>query len=172
MKPEVAATPSRRPAQPRNRRAAPDWAKWMVGGILLMYYGAAAPRYITGHSDSAVYVGLARSLASGQGYAFNFEPHTKYPPGYPLMLAGVMLVAGENYPWLNLIATVAAAAAFLALWALARRQSGSEVLAAGTAILWASSCAVFVYASKTQSDMPYVPLMLLALWFGSKVPNV
>jgi hypothetical protein len=34
--------------------------------------------------DESVYLGLAESLAAGDGYAFNERPHTVYPPGLPL----------------------------------------------------------------------------------------
>jgi hypothetical protein len=43
--------------------------------------------------DASLYVGLGRSLAAGDGYALDGVPHTKYPPGLPLLLAGVTRVA-------------------------------------------------------------------------------
>ena len=37
--------------------------------------------------DSALYLELGKSLASGKGYVFNGEAHTYVPPGYPLLVA-------------------------------------------------------------------------------------
>ena len=42
--------------------------------------------------DSAVFGGLAESLLAGGGYRFMDQPHGKYPPGFPLMLAAVQLL--------------------------------------------------------------------------------
>ncbi|MCB9896516.1 MAG: hypothetical protein H6825_00805 [Planctomycetes bacterium] len=46
--------------------------------------------------DAAAYVSLARGLASGDGYVLDGVPHAKYPPGLPLLFAGVMAVLGPD----------------------------------------------------------------------------
>ncbi len=45
--------------------------------------------------DSAAYVGLARSLAAGDGYTFQGEPHAKFPPGFPFYLSLAVRVTGR-----------------------------------------------------------------------------
>ncbi len=142
------------------------WLLALLTLLLALYYGSAAPDRVAGTSDSALYVGLARNLVAGNGYSFNFEPHTMAPPGYPLMLAAVMRLFGEGYPLLNWVSTLAAAAAFVATYLLASEHAGDRRLAVAVAALTASTCAFFVYASKILSDMAYVPLLLLALWCG------
>jgi hypothetical protein len=47
--------------------------------------------------DSAFYLSLAESIATGKGYIFNGEPHTYVPPGFPLMLAFVVKLFGINF---------------------------------------------------------------------------
>jgi hypothetical protein len=48
--------------------------------------------------DSSAYMGLARSLLTGEGYTFAEIPHTKYPPLFPLLLAVSSWWGGqENY---------------------------------------------------------------------------
>src|SRR5208337_3814460 len=37
--------------------------------------------------DSALYLELGESMARGNGYQFNGEPHTYVPPGYPVLVA-------------------------------------------------------------------------------------
>lgn len=39
--------------------------------------------------DSTIYLTLARSIIEGDGYTYNYTPHTKYTPGLPVLLAGV-----------------------------------------------------------------------------------
>ena len=60
--------------------------------------------------DAAAYLTLARSVADGQGYVLESGPgaealpHAKYPPGWPLMLAAVIRVAGpESYRAFHLL---------------------------------------------------------------------
>ena len=39
------------------------------------------------HPDSSTYVVLAENLARGGGYVFDGRPHTRFPPGLPMLLA-------------------------------------------------------------------------------------
>ena len=47
--------------------------------------------------DSSVYIGLARSLLERGAYEFNFEPHTFYPPGLPLLLAAITTFSSLDF---------------------------------------------------------------------------
>jgi len=46
--------------------------------------------------DAAAYLTLARSVASGAGYLIDGLPHAKYPPGLPLLLAGLVQIGGPE----------------------------------------------------------------------------
>ncbi|HUW58534.1 MAG TPA: hypothetical protein VMZ92_18000, partial [Planctomycetota bacterium] len=52
--------------------------------------------------DSALYLSLARSLVRGEGYQADGIPHTLVLPGYPVMLAAIFRVAGEDFLVVNL----------------------------------------------------------------------
>ncbi|MDI6840278.1 MAG: glycosyltransferase family 39 protein [bacterium] len=58
------------------------------------------PKLDTG-GDNATYICLAKSLISGTGYRDIYEPsnlpHTQYPPGYPLLLGGIMAIIGDKF---------------------------------------------------------------------------
>lgn len=45
--------------------------------------------------DAAAYVGLARSLAAGDGYTFAGVPHAKFPPGFPAWLSIAVAATGS-----------------------------------------------------------------------------
>ncbi|HTW92427.1 MAG TPA: hypothetical protein VMH22_12060 [bacterium] len=51
--------------------------------------------------DNAIYLTLGKSLAAGKGYRDLYLPdapvHTQYPPGFPLMLAGITLLTGGRH---------------------------------------------------------------------------
>jgi hypothetical protein len=57
-------------------------------GLYLLTYNV----YWVPGGDSELYVSLARSLAQGKGYVFNGSHVSISPPGWPLLLAGVMKV--------------------------------------------------------------------------------
>ncbi|MBM3984533.1 MAG: hypothetical protein FJ296_02390, partial [Planctomycetes bacterium] len=62
--------------------------------------------------DAGLYVGLARSLAAGQGYGLDGIPHTKYPPGLPALLSlGVRASGPEGYATFHGLLVVALLAA-------------------------------------------------------------
>ena len=64
-------------------------------------------------ADPAMYAGLARAIVSGEGYWFNGRPHTLYPPGYPLLLAPVSLIASHSFAALAIFTAILAAVAVL-----------------------------------------------------------
>ena len=102
-------------------RATIDW--WRVGlvvvGALALAAGIAVvdARPVGVVHDDAMYVILARALASGQGYRFLNLPGapaaTHFPPGYPAFLAAVSWVV-PAFP-ASVVAFKALNALFLAL---------------------------------------------------------
>ena len=126
------------------------------------------PKIHTG-GDSVTYVLLAESvLAPGDGYALSIEPgppqaHTKYPPGYPSMLAPLVAVFGRNFVLLKLLSVAFTAGAVLLFCRYARR--GRDPLAWFTlALAFAVSPGVIDYSRWMLSEAPFLFFTLLALW--------
>ena len=63
------------------------------------------PKLDTG-GDNAHYILLGKSILNGNGYKDIFAPdappHTQYPPMYPLLLAGIMAIAGDKFFFLEI----------------------------------------------------------------------
>jgi len=76
--------------------------------------------------DNAGYLELAWALAEGEGYRELWEPgapeHTKYPPGFPLVLAGAILLGMTQWSSFKLLIAAITTAALLVtyLWASGR----------------------------------------------------
>jgi hypothetical protein len=69
--------------------------RWLAIGLaplVLVYLLLFNPYWVPG-GDSELYVCIARSLLKGEGYAFNGGPVAMVPPGWPLLLAGVLSVS-------------------------------------------------------------------------------
>src|SRR5436305_1006961 len=68
----------------------------VLAGVAIVYLFSAAKVESFG-SDTTLYLELAKSLRHEHRYWFNAGPHTMYPPGFPILLAGFMSLVGETF---------------------------------------------------------------------------
>ena len=138
----------------------------VVAASTALVAGAFVPAPHPG-GDNAAYLTLAYSLLRDGSYTELFDPaglpHTKYPPVFSLLLAGLMAVGVRTWVAFKSVAAVAtvAVAALTFLWA--ERRVGT-VWAAGVALLVAASSAVVYYSHWILSDPVFVALTLAGLW--------
>jgi len=117
--------------------------------------------------DNTEFMTLARSLVQGEGLSYISlpapKPATKYPFGFPLMLAPLeWLFPGQWVP-MNWLVVCLFAASIPVFYFLARDQVGP--LPALLAALWCLSIpALLDYAHQVMSEIPYLLFSLLALW--------
>lgn len=168
------------PAMPAVADTAPAQSvarldRWRLSLLLLGALALAAGVAVIDHlavgvvKDDGMYVILARSLASGEGYRYLNLPGapaaTHFPPGYPALLALVSLLV-PPFPS-NLLAFKLVNAALLAGVAvlvarLVRERIGSEWLALGTGVASALSVPLLLLGSMVMSE-PLFLMMVLAL---------
>jgi hypothetical protein len=168
---KIARQRSRSPAEHDvPPRRLPSWIPWAA---LALVVGLSAFVVVRAHNpsphaggDNAGYLSLAFSLLDRGAYLDLYEPgepmHTKYPPGYPAVLA-VLMAAGAR-TWGAFKATsavfVVGAVGLSYLWAWRRRN---WVFALGLGVVLAFADA-FIYSSQwVLSDPLFVVLTLLAL---------
>jgi hypothetical protein len=151
-----------------------DW--WRTGlavvGALALAAGLAVldSRPVGVVHDDAMYVILARSLASGQGYRYLNLPGapeaTHFPPGYPALLAAVSWIAPAFpasvvvFKALNAL-FLAAAAVLVARFAATRAMGRGWALALGAAS--AVSVPLLVLGSMVMSEPLFLALLLALL---------
>ncbi|MBT3345554.1 MAG: hypothetical protein HN712_06775 [Gemmatimonadetes bacterium] len=124
--------------------------------------------------DNAEFVILARSLASGQGMTLiNLpapETATKFPPGFPLLLAPVAALSGSSgvdaglrgvFAMKCLVMLIFAGSA-AALYLYARDLTG-ETKAVAVSLLAVTGPFTVSYACQVMSEIPYLMWSLLAL---------
>jgi len=124
--------------------------------------------------DNAGYITLARSILERGAYLELWDPaepiHTKYPPVFPLVLAGAMAIGIQ--PWIGLKLIVVAfsviGVAFTFLWIRAR---GRPLLAAGVGSIVALSPGILLQNHWVLSDVPFWALTMLALWALETAPR-
>jgi hypothetical protein len=143
-------------------RARADLLAWAlaigVGAFLLL---TPLRDNLTG--DAVRYMGLANAIADGEGYVFNFRPHTRFPPGTPILLAAVRGVVGGGYD--QFLATMAIFAFLSLISAHVLLATLGHPRLGVVAVLVISASPVF-YARATQavgSDYPFFFFCLSAL---------
>ena len=88
--------------------------------ILAVYYGALQNGQWAPISDADLYIPIARSLALGHGFLFNGMVVRAVPPGWPIVLAGAMLVSGSFW-FLNVLQMCVMLGAFLLFYRIMLR---------------------------------------------------
>lgn len=140
-----------------TNRPSAGWSRptaWLFGAVAAVAYLAVTSTAAILVSDEAFYVGLARSIATGEGYLFNGAPHAEYPPGYPLVLAPLVAALGVDVRALALYTTGWGLLALTAVWVWVRARRASPwfaalfVLSTGALahLTWIGSEALFVLA--------------------------
>lgn len=147
----------------------------LVGGLVILLQAViltavAVPAPHTG-GDNAAYLLLAQALAEGAGYVELWDPdmpsHTKYPPGYPLLLALLIVVGTTAWTAFKLSSAVAVSAATLAAFAWAADRRGP--LVGGALALLLVLSAGWQEASRWILSEPWFLLWtFVALWAGDR----
>lgn len=117
--------------------------------------------------DNTEFMTLARSLVQGQGLSYislpEPKPATKYPFGFPLMLAPLQWLAPGNYAAMNWLVVLFFAGSIPLVYLLARDEWGR--LPALLVALWSTTLpALLDYSHQVMSEIPYLLFSLLALW--------
>jgi hypothetical protein len=90
---------------------------WIVAAVLALLYAArVAPHWKIGR-DSSLYVGLAQSVANGDGFRFLNQTFERVPFGLPAMLSLFWQESGPDWLLMN---AVMAALALVTLWLVYR----------------------------------------------------
>jgi hypothetical protein len=151
-------------ARPWGRRAV---VAAIFAGAALLYYLTARRTYFY-DSDTSTYLELARSLVAGEGYVFDGERHTKFPPGVPLLLAPFAAWFDGDFALLyRIVVTTSLAALAAAAWWLARRgeQRGPWILG-----LCAASAGWHEFSTGASlSEAPFALALFLLLAVSERV---
>ncbi len=112
--------------------------------------------------DSALYLELGESMAHGNGYRFNGEPHTYVPPGYPMLVAISAYCFSANFLTYRILMAVigllTAGTGYLLVMRLCGRDTA--LLIGG---LFAVNHVLLQNSTYTTSDVPFALISLLAL---------
>lgn len=128
----------------------------------LAYAWFAQRTYDYGSGDEAVYIGVAHSLAAGEGYRFNGNFDAPYPPGVSALLVPVTAASGDSYLALSRFNAIFGAfgIAVVALYGIVRRQRYWPIIAVA---LVASVGYFRITTGGVEADVPFLVFSIAVL---------
>ena len=116
--------------------------------------------------DNAQFINLGRSLADGHGLSETIEgepiPHTKYPFGFPLLLAITHIIFPSNLIALKSLVVLLYAISIPLTYLLIRRFA-APLIALGASALCLASPLLLDYSHQVMSEIPFLLFSLIAL---------
>ncbi len=113
--------------------------------------------------DSALYLGLGRSLAEGDGYRFNGLVHNIVTPGLPMILAGLRIIFGDGFWAPNLFMALCGLTSLLMAYLTVARLSDRR-MALAVALATALSHTYFFNSHRILTDTPFVAIFWAILY--------
>ena len=140
-------------------------------GIAGMYL-ISLTNYLSVEGDNAVYIILAKAMATGHGYTDIQGPapriEAQYPFLFPVLLTPIVFAFGAGAVYLmELVVTLFALGAFVVCFFLFRRWLGSAPLALVITVAAATSSLIWSYSHKVLTEVPYLFFTVVACWFAS-----
>lgn len=137
---------------------------WCACGALAAVYLAGVSAKWCPTPDSALIMGLARSLADGDGYQFNGQPNTVIPPGLPAQLAAVRRVGGRGEWAPNLFLALTGLLSLAVIHSVLSRLADPRT-ALAVVLCTGLSYVFYEHAHRVLTDMPFVLLFWLVIWY-------
>ncbi|MHC4591963.1 MAG: ArnT family glycosyltransferase [Planctomycetota bacterium] len=137
--------------------------------IVIALYAAGINSYWRFQRDSALYMGLARSLAETGAYSFNYRPHAFAWPGFPAMLSVIYMAAGESFPAMNALVSLCGLGCVAVAWLLLGELSLSDRQLTACLLLVGFSRNLYYYSCHIMPDVPFTFAVIVGLYCGTKM---
>ena len=163
---------------PHGAGRAPDdacfpfpYRRWLAAFAIavLFLYAAGVSTHWRFQRDSALYMGLARSLAETGAYTFNGAPQRLSLPGFPALLSLVYRTVGESFLAMNLLVALFGLGCVALGWLLFRVQPLGRAQALACLVMLGFSRTLFYYSSHIITDVPFAFFVLLGLYCGTRM---
>jgi hypothetical protein len=147
----------------------------LAGGLLVPVVAGVLASVLTPapHTggDNAAYLALGHALEQGLGYVELWEPgvppHTKYPPAFPLLLAGLMALGASAWGTFKGAMAVLVAVGVLLVFAWTAHRRG-PLAGLAVALLTLLSAGWLDAGRWILSEPLFLPLTFLALWAADR----
>ncbi|MCW3125491.1 MAG: repeat protein [Bacteroidetes bacterium] len=173
-KPAVAPKREVKPKQSAPVKPIP-WAKYGMWAALVVIsitfwflYNTIFDHKPDMNGDNFAYILLGKRFIAGLGFtdatSRELRPHIHFSPGYPLMIAGIMKIFGEEQDTISFANGVMMYLSLILLFFIGRRLTGSTIAAFVIAFLCAVNSFLLRFSTITMSEIPYVFICTLAIY--------
>ncbi|WP_046745732.1 glycosyltransferase family 39 protein [Kordia zhangzhouensis] len=118
--------------------------------------------------DNASYYILGNALADGAGYTNihhqEKEAHYHYPPGYPLLIAGISRILGDDIVTIKIANGIFFIGAVLLLFFIIIKLTANNHIAFVSCLLVLMNYHLVGYTTIMMSEMPFLFFSLVSLW--------
>lgn len=125
------------------------------------------------NGDNIIYYNLGKSLCEGQGFTDNnyfvTRPHTHFPPGYPVFVAGIMKFFPEDIVAVKAANGILLFLSLILLFFVFRRFSGNIFIPFITLLFCASQYEILRYATIMMSEMLFLFLSVLTIFLMQQI---
>jgi 4-amino-4-deoxy-L-arabinose transferase-like glycosyltransferase len=109
-------------------------------------------------SDAAEYLELARSIAAGEGYAIGGHPTAYRAPGYPLVVAAILLASEDSLTAVRLVQAILDSITCAMVFLLGRRLA-SEGTGVRAALIYALFPLQILYVTSVMTETLFTMLL-------------
>lgn len=112
------------------------------------------------NGDNIHYYSLGKALAEGKGFtnimSFKETPHTHFPPGYPVFVAGIMKIFPDSIRAVKIANGILLYGAIVLLFFLLKKLSGNILLSFLTCLFCSLHAEILRYATIMMSEMLFL----------------
>ncbi len=123
--------------------------------------------------DNASYYILGNAIANGEGYTnihhAEKEAHYHYPPGYPVIISGVVKFISNDIRAIKIVNGVFLLGAIVLLFFLVKTLSQNHHLAFATSFISLLNYHILGYSTMMMSEIPFLFFSLLCIWLFLKI---
>lgn len=125
------------------------------------------------NGDNIYYYSLGKALSEGKGFTdimqFKEVPHTHFPPGYPVFIAGIMKIFPGNLTTLKIVNGFLLYLSVILLFFLLRKISASTFLSFICCLLFCMHATLLRYATIVMSEMLFLLSTVITIYLVLKI---
>ena len=123
--------------------------------------------------DNVSYYMLGTAIANGDGYTniqhLEKEAHYHYPPGYPMVIAGVTKLFSNDIATIKVFNGVLLFGVILLLFFIVKKLTQNDHIAFATSFIALLNYHLLVYSTIMMSEIPFLFFSMLCVWLFIKI---
>ena len=142
----------------------------IISFVFYSNYSTIFDKKVDLNGDNIIYFSCGKAIAEGKGYTnvmgFTENPHTHFPPGYPLFIASLQKISPNDILFVKKANGFLLWLSLILLFLIVRRISDNTLVALFAAIFTAIQTNILSFATIMMSEMLFIFLSLLSIFLA------